>query len=250
MLIVIRVEDPEGLSDTDTFNLNVTNTPPTLADIPDILAPTNLYTQVLDLRRYTTDKEDVKSSLVFSITADSNPAAGVAISANRFIEISPTVGFLGTTDVTVQVQDTGQATATDAFSVTITDQNITPTVHISDKRVIVNRSRQIDLWDLDWDGENDYARDPEGLPITTTISNSPDINAGVSITQNRYIMIEPAYGWIGQTDVEIQATDPGGLSGVDSFRVTVWTPVSIYLPLVMKNYGVIEEGRQYLYPFK
>jgi subtilisin family serine protease len=73
----------------------------------------------------------------------------------------------------------------------------------------------MDLWT--------YASDTESpdSDLTFTIDNAPDPSAGVSIDSNRYIDINPTSGWIGQTNVTIRVTDPGGLSDTDTFQVTV-----------------------------
>ncbi len=240
--ITVRVRDPEGLFDTDTFSLTVTNSPPTLKPFSDpILAPMNIpYTQVLDLRRYAYDAEDLDSSLVFTLTEMSEPDAGVRISDNRFLDVIPTMGFTGTCHLVLEVQDSAHASATTALDVTVTKYNITPTISVSDKRLFINTSRQIDLWDLDWDGEHDYARDPEGGALTIRLENtaSIDANAGITLSQDqRYILITPVEDWTGATNVEVSATDPDGLMGTDTFNVEVWTYDPIYIPLIMRDFN-------------
>jgi hypothetical protein len=96
--------------------------------------------------------------------------------------------------------------------------NTPPTLSgLLDQTVPMNGSADnaIDLWD--------YADDAEDADadLTFTIINSPDPNAGVSIDSNRYIDINPVAGWAGQTDVEVQVQDSGGLTDTDTFRVTV-----------------------------
>jgi hypothetical protein len=84
------------------------------------------------------------------------------------------------------------------------------------------RDRAIDLWA--------YASDAESADseLAFTISNVPNPGAGVSIQGNRYVAIQPAGGWTGQTDVSIRVTDPGALSVTDDFRVTVYSTVKTW----------------------
>jgi hypothetical protein len=84
------------------------------------------------------------------------------------------------------------------------------------------RERAIDLWA--------YASDAESADseLAYTISNVPNPGAGVSIQGNRYVAIQPAGGWTGQTDVSVRVTDPGALSVTDDFRVTVFSTVKTW----------------------
>ena len=101
-------------------------------------------------------------------------------------------------------------------------------------------SRQIDLKTLDWDGDNDYARDPEGQPLIITLVNAPATYAGVSVDGVRYIDIEPTGNGIGTTLVQVSAQDPEGATTTDNFNVTIWDYQHIQLPIVMRNFSTIE----------
>jgi hypothetical protein len=57
--------------------------------------------------------------LIFTISNSPDPGAGVSIDANRYIDINPTAGWTGTTDVEVQVEDSAGLTDIDAFQVTV-----------------------------------------------------------------------------------------------------------------------------------
>ncbi len=91
---------------------------------------------------------------------------------------------------------------------------------LPDQWLLMNDSADnaIDLWA--------YASDPETLDgdLSFAIDNTPDPNAGVSIDASRYIDINPAPDWTGQTDVTIRVTDLDGLYDVDTFQVTVIEP--------------------------
>jgi C1A family cysteine protease len=227
--VVVRVEDPEGLFDTDSFQVTVTsttNTPPTISGLPDITVPMNTTSVLpwLDLWDYADDGEDSDDQLTFTIANTPDPNAGVSIDSNRYILVIPATDWVGVTDVEIQVQDTGGLTDTDIFQVTITGTVNTPpaisglpdqTLPVDD---IVNNA--IDLWAYASDNES-----PDDA-LTFTIDNTPDPGAGVRIDSNRYVDIFPDTGWEGQTDVVVRVEDPEGLSDTDSFRVTIGSGVS------------------------
>jgi hypothetical protein len=98
------------------------NAPPTLGGLPDQVVPKNgSASKAIDLRLYASDAEDSGTELSFSIINSPDPNAGVTISSNRYIDIAPTSGWTGSTDVQVQVRDTGNLTDVDEFRVFVTD---------------------------------------------------------------------------------------------------------------------------------
>lgn len=91
---------------------------------------------------------------------------------------------------------------------------------LPDQFITVNNSRNnaIDLWH--------YVQDYEDIDqdLTFSITNTPDPNAGVSIDGDRYIDINPTFGWTGKTTVEIQVQDTNFATVKRSFEVTVDYP--------------------------
>jgi hypothetical protein len=232
--VEIQVEDTDDLTDTDTFIVTVStpNTPPTIGGLPDLKLPPaeGSLQPPLDLWPYAEDAEDEDADLTFTISNAPVISAGVSITANRYVDIVPLAGWSGTTTVEIQVQDTGGLTDTDAFSLTVIALNTAPTISGLPNLTITNTVRQaINLWE--------YTDDDLDTPalMTYTISNAPVISAGVSITANQYIDIVPLAGWGGTTTVEIQVQDTGGLTGTDTFTITVKPNPTIYLPLILKN---------------
>jgi bacillolysin len=100
---------------------------------------------------------------------------------------------------------------------------------LPDQVVSMNGSKDnaIDLW---WYVDDDETGDAD---LAFTFCNAPDLNAGVDLDSNRFIDINPAQDWTGQTDVCIQAEDTGNLSATDVFRVSIARLVN--LPIVLKN---------------
>jgi hypothetical protein len=217
--VVIRVTDSGGLYDTDTFSVTVTetNTLPTISGLPDQEVPMNgSVDNAIDLWDFAEDTEDADADLTFAIVNSPIVSAGVTVDANRYIDINPAADWTGVTDVRVQVQDTGGLTDTDVFQVIVT--NTVPIISgLPDQTVPMNGSADnaIDLWNFAEDAEDADA------DLTFTIDNTPDPGAGVSMDSNRYIDINPATDWTGQTDVVVRVTDSGGLYDTDAFSVTV-----------------------------
>jgi hypothetical protein len=88
---------------------------------------------------------------------------------------------------------------------------------------------RLDLWA--------YTSDTHSHPseLAFSITNSPAAEAGVSLRSNRYIDIQPADGWIGETRVTIMVQDPEGLSSTASLTLLVLEKVyQTLLPSVQK----------------
>jgi len=126
----------------------------------------------------------------------------------------------------------GEGSWSSTWSFTIIENNPPTISGLPDQSLLANTSRDnaIDLWA--------YADDAESADseLTFTIDNTPDPDAGVSVdSSNRYIDINPASGWTGQTNVTIRVTDPGGLSDTDSFQVLVELPAPPAITSITPN---------------
>jgi hypothetical protein len=233
--VVIRVTDPGGLSATDAFSVTLTNSAPIVAGLPDqTLAANTSKDNAIDLWAYTSDAETLDSSLTFTIANTPTPGAGVSIDSNRYVDIRPSSGWTGQTDVVIRAADPCGLVGADTFRVTVS--NSAPVIAgLPDQSLMAGESKDnaIDLWAFTSDAES-----PDSS-LSFAIANVPNPDAGVSIDSNRYIDIHPSSSWSGDTDVMIRATDPGGLSGTDTFLVHVSAQATsthiIYLPIVMRD---------------
>lgn len=99
-----------------------TNTAPTISGLPDqTLAINTNSNDAIDLWAYASDDKDADSALTFTISNTPAISAGVTIDANRYIDINPSTDWSGTTNVTIQVEDSDSETNTDTFQVTVND---------------------------------------------------------------------------------------------------------------------------------
>ncbi len=99
-----------------------------------------------------------------------------------------------------------------------------------------SRLQATDLWQ--------YVSDNLDTPnvMTYTITNTPIVSAGVSITGNRYIAVQPVAGgllspgWFGSTGVEITVQDTDGFTATASFTVTATHIYKTLLFPIFKNF--------------
>jgi len=223
--VIITTSDYDaGNNDTDGWDaakihVNHVNQPPVLSGLPDkSLSEDTSLNNTIDLWAYASDPETSDSSLTFTIVGNTNTGCGVSIDSNRYIDITPTANWNGTSDVTIRVTDPSGLYAEDTFRITVTAVNDAPVLSgLPDKSLVEDGSlnNAIDLWS--------YASDVETADssLTYTIVANTDTNCGVSIDTNRYIDINPTPDWNGYSDVTIRATDPEGLYSQDTFRITV-----------------------------
>lgn len=121
----LKVTDKYPFADEGTFNswqlvLHGTGDSPIISGLPDQVVSTNSNADnAIDLWAYANDSQDNDSALTFTISNSPVISAGVTIDSNRYIDINPTSGWLGTTEVTVQVEDTDGFTDTDTFQVDV-----------------------------------------------------------------------------------------------------------------------------------
>jgi hypothetical protein len=103
------------------MTVTLTNTPPMLSGLPD-----QVFDQVasppgtLDLWAYTSDAETPASGLTYTIVGTPPAGAGVTLSGNRTVTVSPSPNWCGRTDVTVRVADPEGLWDTDTFRVAVT----------------------------------------------------------------------------------------------------------------------------------
>lgn len=98
---------------------DVSNRPPVISGLPDLTVPMDgTAGDAIDLWAHAEDREDRDAELSFRIS--NSPAAGVGVSVDgRYLDVMPAAGFIGTTEVRVEVQDTGGLRDTDSLMVTV-----------------------------------------------------------------------------------------------------------------------------------
>ncbi len=231
----VTVRCSDGIrSRTDSFLITVyaINDAPVIAGLPDrTLLEDHTWTHAINLWSYTSDPETGDSGLTYTITGNTDSHCGVSIESNQYININPTAGWNGYSDVTVHVHDPSGDWDTDVFRITVTSVNDTPvfSTPLPDKYMNEDAvwDNAINLWSYVTD------EDPDA-DLVFTITGNTNTNCGVTIDSNRYIDIHPTADWNGYSDVTIRATDTGDLWVEDTFRITVYAvndpPTLAYLP--------------------
>jgi hypothetical protein len=213
--VSVRVTTPYTLSDSDQLEVTVL-APPQISNLPNQVLPVNgSLSPAIDLWAYSMDAYYADAQLSFSLENVPDPHAGLSISENRYLHINPLTDWTGQIQVSVRVTSPIGLADTDAFNLHV----LAPPViaDLPDQYVPTNVSlyQVIDLWAYTFDP---YISDDQ---ISFRIDNSPAVKAGVSISQNRYIDIQPAAGWRGQTQVVVRAETPYAQSDTAEFNVTV-----------------------------
>ncbi len=248
--VTIRVTDPGGLSDTDTFRVIVTasNTPPVLAPLPDQTIEVNAcLDNVIDLWAYASDAESPDSELDFTIDNTPNTNAGISIVSNRYVRICPVTDWTGQTDVTIKVSD-GDLSDTDTFSVTVSDTETF--VYLP---IILNNA-----------GSSSPPIGPPSAPVLDSIDNS-DGNGSYTVS---WSSVTGATGYVLQEDDNASFTSPstaysgastskmitGKSAGTYYYRVQATnssgsSPWSNVVSVQVAQQGVVPEpGTWYCYP--
>jgi hypothetical protein len=123
------------------------STPPTISGLPDLTLDANTsLDNAIDLWTYTSDAESPDSDLTFSIDNTPNPNAGVSVDSDRYIDVNPTSGWTGQTNVTIRVMDPAGTSDTDSFQVTVLPSG--PPVITSITPYICNNNEVAHITDL------------------------------------------------------------------------------------------------------
>ncbi len=135
LTVTITVTDRNGASASDTFNLVVSNTAPTISPIDDQRSVANNVNQATPVGpiEYTVGDTETALRDLRSTISSSNPTlvpvANIAIigSGNRTVTITPVAGEFGETTITLTVTDGNAVTTTRSFVVTVV-QNTPPVI--------------------------------------------------------------------------------------------------------------------------
>ncbi len=208
---------PQPFALAASANFGTSNAAPTLSGLPDqTLNAGQTLNDAIDLHNYAADAEDDVADLTFSIISALPTGLNVQIDGNRYVDITAASDFSGAASVEIQVTDTGGLTASDTFTVTVSAVNTAPTLSgLPDQIVSPDGWEQaIDLWAYADDNEDDVA------DLTFSIVSQTPVNL-TTISNNRYIDINPPSGYTGTAQVQVQVADTGGLTATDTFDVEV-----------------------------
>ncbi|MCO6458913.1 MAG: hypothetical protein J5I93_26705, partial [Pirellulaceae bacterium] len=195
--VEVEVEDPHGAKTSESFELEVTNDPPTIDEINDQSIPVG---QPFSYPVSATDPEG--QTLTYRLT--SAPAFLSIDSGSGVIDGRPMAP--GTFSVEVEVEDPHGAKDDESFELVVT--NDPPTIDpINDQSVFVGQPFSYPV----------SATDPEGQTLTYRLTTAP---AFLSIDSGSG-MIDGTPMALGSYPVEVEVEDPHGAKDSESFELTV-----------------------------
>ena len=216
--ITVTATDPGGLSATQTFTVTVVppnSAPVAVGTIPDqtVYTAGTARTITVDVSSYFSDPNN--DTLTYSATSSDTSIATVSVSTAT---VTITGVAAGTATITVTATDPGGLTATQTFTVTVVQPNRAPVAvgTIPDQTVNVGGTSSIATVDV-----SGYFSDPDGDTLTYTATSSDTTLATVSVSGATVTITGVA---AGTATITVTATDPGGLSAIQTFTVTVVQP--------------------------
>ena len=204
--VTVRVSDSGGLSDAQTFTVNVANqpNPPVFTSTPVTTADEGTaYVYDAD----ATDS-DVGDTLTYSL--DTAPAGMTIDAATGVINWSPSGADVGTQDVVVRVTDSDSLFATQSYGILVTDVPYAPVITstpVTTAAVDVAYSYDVEASDADGDVLSySLVEAPSGMAIDGT---------------SGLISWTPTSAQVGSHPVTLQVDDGNGGTATQSYTVAV-----------------------------
>ncbi len=208
--VVVRVQDPAGLIDSQLFSVMVEN----VNDAPVIVSSPMTSVRVNEPYVYSVNAIDPDVGDILTFGLLQAPGSMVIDPALGQITWTPDATQLGTHNIVVQVTDSGGLSASQLFSITVTEVNRTPSITTSPITAVLLGSDYV--YDVD-------ATDPNtGDTLSFSLIQAP---SGMTIDENTgLIEWTPLNTQLGSHGVEVQVEDSGGLTDNQSFTLGVALP--------------------------
>ena len=209
--IIVRVTDEAGIFAEKSFNLvvNNVNDPPTLEEVPN--ASINEDTAFsYQLKASDIDANVVNETLTYT---GLNTPSWLTVSSSGLLTGTPTNNDVGTHGVTVKVTDSGGATDTKTFTLTVNNVNdapvfnFTPPSSTSEDSVF---SYQLTANDIDANVVNET--------LTYTGLNTP---SWLTVSSSGLLTGTPTNDDVGTHSVTVQVADSSGATDTRTFSLTV-----------------------------
>ncbi|HEY5665790.1 MAG TPA: putative Ig domain-containing protein, partial [Gammaproteobacteria bacterium] len=235
--VVVRVEDGNGGSDTQSFSISVSDADPS-NQAPAIDSAPVTAANVGELYTYDVNASDGDGDTV-TYTLLAQPL-GMAISAGSgLISWTPSAGQVGSNNVTVRASDGNGGIDDQSFSITVTGGNASPTINSTP--VTTATVGQLYSYDVN-------ATDGDGDTLTYSLDAQPlgmSINAGSGV-----ISWTPSAGQEGSQSVTVRVSDGNGGVDTQSFSVNVAAappPVNSAPTIDSAPVETATEGQAYTY---
>jgi LPXTG-site transpeptidase (sortase) family protein len=221
----VQVQDDGGTanggddtSQIQTFTITVdpVNDPPTTSGIADVDILEDAPDTIIDLWSSFEDYEDSDSALSYSVFGNTSPglftSALITGSPNRYLELDYAPDQNGSSDITVQAEDTGGLTIDTTFTVNIQPVNDQPDFSAVDPPAVSEDAplQSIPIWaTFDPGAANEGT---QGV-LAYTVSNISNLGLfsqlpAVSLTGT--LTYQPASNQNGSSTFDVQVQDDGG----------------------------------------
>lgn len=214
--VIFTVDNGKGVSASDTMRVTV-GMPPKLirSAIPDTLViHEDTLEPALDLKNTAEDSDDPFMNLKWTFRPKAGKVTASVVSDTLFLK--GIQDFNGLESLGITVSDPLGASDSLAVPVRVLSVNDPPVLKkLPDITMSRNQTRKLDI--------GAYASDVDSAPLTVTWKASDHLSIS---KDGMLVTLASAGGFIGSEGVVFSVTDPGGLSAVDSLRVTV-TPATV-----------------------
>ena len=206
--VTVTATDPDGLEAKQDFDATVErrNRAPTLTDSIPERELVEGETVMIDLALHFEDPDD--DSIMYEATSSDEDVLTVAVSGNQ---LSVTGVRAGTATVTVTASDPGGLSASQDFGAVV-EENRAPEVDAQIEDVALEQDEYV-IFML-----SSYFSDPDDHPLTYTAVPSDTLVASASIGGDT---LKISSGMPESTDIEVTATDPGGLSASQTLSAEI-----------------------------
>ena len=204
-IVSVTARDPEGLSATHRFGVEVPNrAPEPVGAIPDREVHVG-DTVAVDASGYFADPDG--EELSYSGVSSNRAAATVQVLNSL---LTATGAAVGTLTVTVTASDAGGLSAQQSFRVTIPNRRPETVGTIADQAVSRDSAVAFDV--------AEYFTDPDGEALEYFAASSDTATARATLLESTLTVEGVA---VGTTTVAVTARDPGGLTAEQVFELTV-----------------------------
>ena len=203
--VTVTARDPGGLTAQATFTVTVPNQAPVAMDT---VPPQSVFvgdTAQVDMAAYFNDPDG--DALTYS-AANSNAMAVSASVAGSVVSISAIA--VGTAIITVTATDPDGLSAQHNFEVTVPNRTPVAIGSLPAQTLAVGQTVAVDV--------SPHFEDPDNDSLTYGATTTDSAVARATVSDNVLTVTALARG---TASVTVTVTDPGGLSGQQSFEVTV-----------------------------
>ncbi|MYJ69250.1 MAG: hypothetical protein F4087_12180, partial [Gemmatimonadetes bacterium] len=219
--ITVTARDPGGEEAEQQFKVTVTDPPPPTNRAPRVESAIPARSvesgKTVSVRVSSHFSDPDGDALTYTVKSSATAVATVSVNGST---VSVKGVAKGRADVTVTARDPGGKTASQRFRVTVTDPppptNRAPEIESAIPARSVESGKTVSV------RVSSHFSDPDGDALTYTVKSSATAVATVSVSGSTVSVKGVAKG---RADVTVTATDPGGKTASQSFRVTVTDPV-------------------------